>query len=210
MFVGSLFLCMGLTPSRGNAYNRGRIGLSRWRQENLIVTKMKQCLPRSKACLPLAVMCCLLAAWCAPGCGDPASSGNIEVKPPLSLMLPRSIQIHPFTALRSQENSVDVRLEAKDAYEDTTKAFGTFRFELYAFKAYSPNPKGALIASWEVDLMNPHENFVHWDAITRSYVFKLELNASIPAGRRLILTAAFESPYSVNRLFAKEYEFVSQ
>jgi hypothetical protein len=41
-------------------------------------------------------------------------------------------------------------------------------------------------------------------------VFKLELNASIPAGRRLILTAAFESPYSVNRLFAKEYEFVSQ
>ncbi len=176
------------------------------------MTKMKRCRAWPMACVPLAVACCLLAATCAPGCGDPAPTGPgaIEVKPPLSLVLPHSIQIHPFTALRSKENVVEVRLEAKDAFDDTTKAFGTFRFELYAFKPFAPNKKGAPIASWEVDLMNPHENFIQWDSITRSYLFKLELNASIPPGRRLVLTATFDSPYSFNRLFAKEYEFVAQ
>lgn len=178
------------------------------------MTKMKQCLPWSMAYVPQALMCMLLAAVCAPGCGDATPpAGGIEVKPPLSLMLPHTIRIHPFTALRALEPGVrglEVRIEALDAYQDTTKAFGTFRFELYAFKPYSSNPKGALIESWEVDLMNPRENVIRWDPITRSYVFKLGLNESVLAGRRLVLTAAFESPYSFNRLFAPEYEFVAQ
>ena len=165
------------------------------------------------ACVPLVVMCSLLAAWCVPGCGDPTPAGGIEVKPPLSLMLPHTIRIHPFTGLRNLEKGVrglEVRMEALDAYQDTTKAFGTFRFELYAFKAFSPNPKGVMIESWEVDLMNPRENIVRWDPITRSYVFRLGLNESVAAGRRLVLTAAFESPYAFNKLFAPDYEFVSQ
>jgi hypothetical protein len=163
---------------------------------------------------PLVVMCMLLAAACAPGCGDATPpAGGVEVKPPLSYMLPHEIRIHPFTGLRTLDKDfrgLEVRMEAMDAYQDTTKAFGTFRFELYAFKPYSSNPKGALIESWEVDLMNSRENVIRWDPITRSYVFRLGLNESVPAGRRLVLTAAFESPYSLNRLFAKEYEFVAQ
>jgi hypothetical protein len=175
---------------------------------------MKQCLPWSMAYMLPALMCSLLAAACAGGCADATPPpGGIEIKPPLSLMLPHTIRVHPFTGLRTLEAGVrglDVRMEALDAYEDTTKAFGTFRFELYEFKPYSSNRKGALIESWEVDLMNSRENVIRWDPITRSYRFKLGLNESVPAGRRLVLAVSFESPYSFNRLFAPEYEFIAQ
>ncbi len=58
--------------------------------------------------------------------------------------------------------------------------------------------------------MNPRENLLHWDSITRSYVFKLRLNQSVETVKRLVLTAVFESPYDFKRLFAKEYEFANQ
>ena len=86
--------------------------------------------------------------------------GSIEVKPPLSLMLPHTVRIHPFTGVRTLDGNVrglEVRIEALDAFEDATKAFGSFHFELFHFRPFSPEHKGELIESWEIDLMNPRE-----------------------------------------------------
>jgi hypothetical protein len=188
-------------------------GSRRWRQENSIVMKIRTCLPASMAAALLGMAIVWMSA-CASGCDDTAPAGYVEIKPPLSFTLPHTISIHPFTSLRTIDNQgqrLEVRMEAKDAYQDTTKAFGKFRFELYSFKPISPNHKGELIDSWEEDITGGQTNLIHWDPITRSYVFRLVLSASIPPGRILVLTASFETPYSTSRLFPQDdYVFTSQ
>lgn len=162
--------------------------------------------------LPAAALA--LSAGLLGGCNQSVPAGYVEIRPPLSLTLPHTIRIHPFTGLRviddQGQRGLEVRVEALDAYQDTAKAFGKFRFELHVFRPMSSDIKGARIESWEADITNARTNVVHWDPITRSYVFKLRLNDSIPTGRELVLTASFESPYSISRLFAADYRFVSQ
>jgi hypothetical protein len=151
----------------------------------------------------------------AAGCTGAPATGPIDVPSPVNLLLPHAIRIHPFTGLRGLDASgkvrgLEVRMEALDAYQDSTKAFGTFHFELYHFKPFSGDRKGERIETWEVDLMNPRENIIHWDPITRAYIFKLQLYRAVPAGQRLVLTASFDSPFNKERLFAAEHEILAQ
>lgn len=171
----------------------------------------KRC-PLASTMLLVSASALLMSALC--GCSEKPPAGYVEIRPPLSLTLPHTIRIHPFTGLREigdhDQRGLEVRIEALDAYQDTSKAFGKLRFELYAFRSMSSDPKGNRIEAWEEDITSAKNNLVHWDPITRSYVFKLRLNESIQAGKELVLTATFESPYSISRLFAPDYRFVSQ
>lgn len=146
------------------------------------------------------------------GCSwsNPTSTGQSteitqQVPKPINLTLPKSIHIHPFTGMRSFEESgkdkgLDVRIEAMDSAGDTTKAFGDFRFELYFFRPVAADPKGNKIATWEVSLSDPKKNAVHWDNITRAYKFKLQWNQPYKASDRFVLAAIFTSPFT-GRLF---------
>ncbi len=134
------------------------------------------------------------------------------VPDPINLMLPQSIRIHPFTGTRDFDatqgvRGLEVRIEALDAYQDSAKAFGVFRFELYKHREENPDGKGERISSWEVDLMGPQDNVIHWDKVHRNYLFKLKWDKPIPIGTRFMLSAVFESPYT-ERLF-DEQVFVS-
>jgi len=65
---------------------------------------------------------------------------DVKLPAPLHLLLPRAISIHPFTGTRTFDKAgrvkgIDVRVEALDAYGDSTKAFGKFRFALYQHQA---------------------------------------------------------------------------
>jgi hypothetical protein len=97
---------------------------------------------------------------------------------------------------------IDVRIETKDSYGDTTRAFGDFRFELYSFRPNSLDPKDAKLATWDVPLTDPNTNLLHWDSITRTYQFRLEWSRPIPVGQRFVLVAVFSSPYT-QRTFAE-------
>jgi len=135
----------------------------------------------------------------------PAATGSVPY--PLTLVLPKTISIHPFTGMRTFDDAggtkgIDVRIEAKDSYGDTTRAFGDFRFELYSFKPNSLDPKDVKLATWDVGLMDPATNMLHWDNITRTYQFRLEWSRPIPPGQQFVLVAVFSSPYT-ERTFAE-------
>ena len=137
---------------------------------------------------------------------------DIAVPEPIHLLLPQAIRIHPFTGMRTFDETggvkgIDVRIEALDAYGDPTKAFGKFQFTLYQFRTDSPNHRGPRIATWEEDLLAPKQNLVHWDNITRTYVFKLQWFRAIPVGSKFLLVASFDSPFT-QRKFA-ERDFIS-
>jgi len=143
--------------------------------------------------------------------GDEAT-GRQAVPKPIHLLLPRKIRIHSFTGTRTFHeaggvNGIDVHIDALDAFGDATKAFGHFRFELHEFVANQPDPKGRRIAVWEVPLLEPKRNLVHWSNITRKYTFKLQWDTPIAVGSKFVLVAVFSSPFT-ERLFS-ERVFIS-
>lgn len=153
----------------------------------------------------------LMATFIMAGCNQPmhnpfaSSPGAGQVPYPVSLMLPKEVRIHSFTNTKVFDNGqkgIEVHIEARDAYGDPTKAFGDFRFELYAFKAQSPDPKGTLINSWTESLSDPKANALHWWNVSRTYVFKLGVDQGIRPGHQYVLVATYSSPYS-DRLFAQ-------
>lgn len=146
------------------------------------------------------------------GSKAPPSDRPQSIPEPIHLLLPASIRLHPFTGTRTFDESsgirgVDVRIEAMDRLGDATKAFGEFRFEMYQFVPNSQNPKGDLIATWVEDVFPPRKNLLHWDKITRTYEFKLQWDKPIPVGKRFVLLATFNSPFT-ERMYA-ERVFVS-
>ena len=137
--------------------------------------------------------------------GPRAAQG--KVPRPIDLLLPQKIRIHPFTTLRTLEDrdvlGVEARIEAIDAFGDPTKAFGDVRFELHAYRVNGPDNKGKRLNVWQISIGDPVSNMAHWDHVTRSYLFKLELTRQTePAADRYVLVAVFASPYT-QRLFAE-------
>ena len=176
-------------------------------------------------------LCLILVAVASPGCRDsdrarweafwsgrdaptavdqPDSAAPVNVQavpPPLNLLLPKKIRIHPLTTVRTAKEAgsitvLDVRVEALDADGNTARAFGNFRFELFSFMPNSTEPKAGKLVTWEVPLSDPKTNLVHWNNINRAYEFKLQWDSGITAGRKYVLVAIFASPYT-KRLFTE-------
>lgn len=152
----------------------------------------------------------VLPACDGPGIKPPA--GERPVPSPIDTMLPWSINIHPLSGTRAFDDpagaqGIEARIEARDVYGDTTKAFGDFRFELYEFVPNSPKPKGRRLAMWSESVVQPEANLRHWDSINRWYVFKLQCYEPLPPGKQFVLSVVFSSPFT-QRLF-KEKTIVS-
>jgi len=141
----------------------------------------------------------VLALTLLPGCPIGPPSGKVPVPDPVNLLLPTRMRIHPFTDVISGPDGVkrvEVRIEAIDSFGDATKMFGEFRFELYTVKAMSVDPKGRLIETWDVPIMDGKSNLAHWDGITRTYVFKLDWDTPLPGNGPLVIRAVFSSPFT--------------
>ena len=123
-----------------------------------------------------------------------------QVPEPIDQLLPRKILIHGWTGTRvfaehGGITGLDVRIQATDSFGDHTKAFGSFRFELYHHQR-GPDAKGDRIAVWNEDVLDATGNRKHWDKYLPGYHFKLGWNQAIPVGRKLVLQATFESPFT--------------
>ncbi len=152
----------------------------------------------------IAALCCA----CEMPLGTSPDPG--EVPEPIHLLLPETIRIHSFTGTRSFDaaggvKGIEMRIEARDHFDDPAKAFGTFRFELYTHREGAPGERGNQLDVWTVDLSEPRRNVLHWDDITRTYQFKLKWTYPIPIGAKFVLDAYFQSPFterlSDNRTF---------
>lgn len=146
-----------------------------------------------------------------PGADIEAASGTKDVPHPIDLLLPHEVRIHPFTGRTFDEEGgirgIEVRVEARDAYGDSTKAFGQFRFELYAWRPDRPDAQGGRVAAWTEDLFDARTNVKHWDMIAKRYQFRLLGERSIPVGRKYVLVVYFDSPFT-ERL-RDEYVFMA-
>ncbi len=130
--------------------------------------------------------------------GDQA--GHVEKVPqPIDMLLPKTLEIHPFTqtvAFPGSAGGVHARVQARDSFGDATKAFGTIRFELYSFLKQNQRKRGPRVGQWEISIAQPRANLTHWNRHFRSYEFKLACDKPLPTSRRFILVATFTSPFT--------------
>jgi hypothetical protein len=151
----------------------------------------------------LACTVAVLLAGCETGSilptkGNPAT--HVEnIPPPINLLLPKTLTIHPFTqteAFSDTTGGVHARIQARDSFGDSTKAFGTVRFELYQFLEQNQRRHGPRVGQWEISIAQPRANLTHWNRHFRSYEFKLACDKPLPTGRRFVLVATFTSPFT--------------
>ncbi len=106
---------------------------------------------------------------------------------------PTELRIHPLTRLlrsagsASTANSIEVRVELKDQFGDTTKGLGDLRFELCA--RANGGGVGRVLLSWEPDFVELKANAEQFDRVTRTYVFLLDLSQGADLPKRCTLQA---------------------
>ena len=124
-----------------------------------------------------------------------------KVPEPIDTLLPAEIIIQAWTGTRvfaeqGGISGIDVRIQAKDSFGEFTKAFGTFRFELYHYQPTAPDDKGERIAVWNEQVLNARQHLQHWEKFLPGYRFKLGSNQPIAIGRKFVLQVTYDSPWT--------------
>ena len=137
-----------------------------------------------------------------PPIDDAPAAPAVEIPHPISLLLPKRINIHPFTRARPTTDSdrgsgvLEVRIQLMDSFDDPGKGFGQFRFTLFQYRTTGVDRRGQQLETWDEDLSRPSRNLAHWDAISNAYKFNLKRVAPFVEGQRYVLEAYFTSPYT--------------
>lgn len=124
---------------------------------------------------------------------------------------PQTIKILPFTKAKSFDDDafpdgIEVSMRALDGAGDPVKSYGTFLFELYAYKPASSDHKGELIQSWRQPILSLEEQKQYWERVTTSYQFQLSWEGQpLSPQKKYVLAASFQASGGP-RLF-DEYEW---
>ncbi|MGI9014990.1 MAG: hypothetical protein ACR2GY_12175 [Phycisphaerales bacterium] len=90
---------------------------------------------------------------------------------------PTGMRIHPLTMRWSDRATgapyIEARLEFLDAFGHTAKTVCQVRFELFESSPSSADAEA--FRTWSIDIRDPGQNALHYDAITRTYLFRLAL-----------------------------------
>ena len=126
---------------------------------------------------------------------------------------PKDIEVLPFTKPRSFDDDaipdgLGVSLRMLDAAGDSVKAYGTFMFELYAYKQASAQHRGELVQTWTQPVVSPDDQKQFWERVTNMYEFQLSWEGQpFRPDNRYILAASFQAS-GAKRLFDEhEFEF---
>lgn len=164
--------------------------------------------PRSRPVIGLGVTL-LLSALCgscqwkggSTGSASPAASGQA--------WQPRPVRIRVYPSSRFVQAGTDMHFEARlellDDMGDSIKGVGVCRFELFesAPGGRMEDPASAKrLYSWDVSMRTLVEQHRYYDAITRTYVFRLKLDDQPTARRGAFLLVTF-MPAEGNRLEAQ-------
>ena len=107
---------------------------------------------------------------------------------------PVSMRFHPLTRLVIKENeakcTLEARVEFNDLEEDISKALGQMNIKL--FEMHSDGRGSEFIENWDIDLENRQDNRTHYSVITRTYLFRLELDTD-KLREKMELVAKFNS-----------------
>jgi hypothetical protein len=118
---------------------------------------------------------------------------------------PASMRFHPLT--RSADDPardgaiIEARIEFSDRDGVTARGYGQLAIEFVA--SASRNPL-APDQNWDIELRDLDANATHFDEVTRTYLFKLEIEgATMPSG---ILTARYLGAAEGSRELSARYE----
>lgn len=137
----------------------------------------------------------ILLAICCFGCESAKPRPHDETD--AALFGPAAMRIHPiFTQVSDwtvdgKLDGIEALIELQDQFGDTTKASGRIVFELYEYRAYSPDPRGERLAFWNAQLSNAADQADRWNRTSRTYSFTLAYD-QISASRTYVLAATFE------------------
>lgn len=115
-----------------------------------------------------------------------------------ALFGPTAMRIHPiFTQVKSwnadeRPDGIEALIELQDQFGDPTKASGRVVFELFEYRPYDPDPRGARLANpWigALDTLDAQRD--RWNRTSRTYSFQLAY-AGIDPSKTMVLSATFE------------------
>jgi hypothetical protein len=110
---------------------------------------------------------------------------------------PAAMRVHPiFTQVKDwtgdgKSDGIEALVELQDQFGDPTKASGRILFELFDYRAYDPEPRGARLAYWNADLGTLEDQRQRWNRTSRTYGFTLAYD-SIRDDKPYVLAATFE------------------
>ncbi len=153
-----------------------------------------------------------LALLVAGGCFDwkmdePPEHGRPAPEPtpdePTWRVKPVAMRIYPSTrfVVSGEDAVLEARVQFFDEAEDTTKAVGQMRLELFEARIGESVLAGRRLHTWEIPLRTLKANETHFDPITRAYLFRLRVSGADLAQRRLLVKATF-LPVNAERLEA--------
>jgi hypothetical protein len=114
----------------------------------------------------------------------------------MDMFTPVKMRLHPLSRLVASPFTVEARLEFTDQFGDVGKGVGEAQFTLFAYDPIALEHKGRRIGEWSMSLTAPDDNRARWDAITRTYLFKLTPDANAVGGDRgkFVLSVEFTLP----------------
>lgn len=110
--------------------------------------------------------------------------------------VPEAMRVHPFTTIGADSSGesmlLEVRMELLDQVGDPTKGVGDFRFELYKVAAGAAREgEDVRLFQWDAPMTSLEQNRRHYDPITRTYIFKLQLDQPVAPHQRLHLVVQY-------------------
>lgn len=166
---------------------------------------------RLRLAMGLAAAVGIVAAGCrAPDerAGSPdATPAPIDVEP--GLFDPTGIVVGFFTQSRDFDgkggpDGLEVYVRPVDQFGDPTKAVGTFRIEVFAYRIHTTERRGRRLGHWQVTALDAESNRRYYDPRTRSYKFPLRWERAIAGGTEVIVQATFYPAGAPDRkLFAQ-------
>ncbi|MGB2937794.1 MAG: hypothetical protein WBD05_06310 [Phycisphaerae bacterium] len=130
----------------------------------------------------------------------PAPPGGVGQAPEWAAMFaPHSLVIGFFTQSKDfdgdgTDDGLEVRVQPLDRFGDPTKAVGSYRIEVFAYRYKSGQKRGARLGHWFVSVLDAKSNRKYYDPIDRSYVFPLLWEQPIEPGATVIVQATYYPP----------------
>ena len=114
---------------------------------------------------------------------------------------PAAVRVFPSTRFvrESGQTFLEARIELLDAMGDPTKWPGEARFELLAASGMRPLQTGERLYHWRVPVVRAEAHRLHYDSVTRTYLFRLIVDNADVAQRATALRVEW-SPLEGARL----------
>lgn len=129
-----------------------------------------------RSSLPLLVLIAIMTA-----CQPPAEERLELIDDAQWPYWPISMRFHPLTRFvidRDTSNlTLETRVEFADRDGDVCRAYGEVRVRL--FEVFSTGDSGEKLQEWNIDLRELDRNRDHFDVVTRTYLFRLEVDPEL-------------------------------